>query len=465
MVTRPQRGAVDIAGVEIGPPGSRPLRRRAARVVARRAALRRRSGAPRVRARIAPAHARQLLLRLARPHRHDPAHDGGGRRVPGGRLLPRRGARRADPRKGLWHPAIATIATLAHADPLDAWWTLAALLAALFVLNAAAFAFLVGGSSAAAVGAWALVLTYGGSLAVAVPARGRVRDQARRPARARHRDGGARGPRSRDARTPARRVGLALGAVATHVFAALQFGDRVRRAWRGAAGARSRGAGRVLRRLVVTSLALGLACLPYLLWRAHSLVRARTTSSTPSPRGCCTLAPGVTVVSVGVLWDWFGLLWVVFPLSRSGRGRAHASRHAGAHLLTTTLAVALLLFCPPVVAVLEPRLGYLLMRFVWLLPLSGALAFAMPSLLRAIRIGRAARPVPVALAACAGLGLLLAPVARRRGRMSWCTRGPSGSRRFLERAALAGRARVDGRPTCPRAPSCSRTRRRPTRFP
>jgi hypothetical protein len=80
-------------------------------------------------------------------------------------------------------------------------------------------------------------------------------------------------------------------------------------------------------------------------------------------------------------------------------------------LLTTTLAVALILFCPPVVAVLQPRLGYLLMRFVWLVPFSGALAFALPALARRLVAGPPARRA-LALAALAGLLLLLAPELR-----------------------------------------------------
>jgi len=70
-----------------------------------------------------------------------------------------------DPRKGLWHPQVALIARLAGADPYDAWRSLSALIAPLFALNAAALGFLIGGPLAAAIAAWALVITYGGSMA------------------------------------------------------------------------------------------------------------------------------------------------------------------------------------------------------------------------------------------------------------------------------------------------------------
>src|SRR6185369_8105209 len=46
-----------------------------------------------------------------------------------------------DPRKGLWHPCVALVCALAHADPVDAWHALAAILAALAVLTASGFAF------------------------------------------------------------------------------------------------------------------------------------------------------------------------------------------------------------------------------------------------------------------------------------------------------------------------------------
>jgi hypothetical protein len=312
----------------------------------------------------------------------------------------------ADPRKGLWHPGVATIATLAHADPLDAWWTLAALLAPLFALNAAAFAFLIGGPLAAAIAAWALVFTYGGTLASqylreAVFAT-KLADQlalATITAVVADLDG-------RRTVTRLAAVGLALGAVAAHVFAAIEFGVVF-----GSLGVgllvTERGFGSRARRLAVTASALGLACLPYLLWRAHGAYAPNNVIHT-EPQGLLQLAPGVTVISVGVLWDWFGKLWVVFPLSLVAWAR-NASRTPVLLLLTTTLAVTLLMFCPPVVALLQPRIGYLLMRFVWLLWLPAALAFAIPALLAAVRTGgvpgRAA-----AVVALLGLAALFAPV-------------------------------------------------------
>ncbi|MFI5372771.1 MAG: hypothetical protein ACHQ52_14535, partial [Candidatus Eisenbacteria bacterium] len=70
-----------------------------------------------------------------------------------------------DPRKGLWHPQVALIAALSRTDPLDTWRWLPAVLVPLFVLNAAGLGWMVRGRRGAAVAAWALLLTYGGSFA------------------------------------------------------------------------------------------------------------------------------------------------------------------------------------------------------------------------------------------------------------------------------------------------------------
>src|SRR5262249_13070707 len=54
-----------------------------------------------------------------------------------------------DPRKGLWHPGVALVCALSRVDPLVAWHTLSAWLAALLVLTGAGFAWWLGGPLAA----------------------------------------------------------------------------------------------------------------------------------------------------------------------------------------------------------------------------------------------------------------------------------------------------------------------------
>jgi hypothetical protein len=305
-----------------------------------------------------------------------------------------------DPRKGLWHPVVALVALEARVDPLPAWRALAAVLAALFVVNAAILGAVVAGAAGAAVAAWALLLTYGGSLASqylreAVFAT-KLADQLATATIAAVLADLER--RTRGSRTAA--IGVGLGAVATHVFAALQFGLVF-----GALGVglfvRGAASRPHLRRMLATVLVLAAACLPYLLWRAHGSY-APTNVIHTEPQGLLTLWDGVRVVSPGVLWDWTGLLWLLFPFAWWAWAR-DAGRPASMWLLTTSLAVAAILFLPPLVRLLQPRLGYLLMRFVWVLPVPAALAWVLPRLARAAaRGGRAA---------IVGLALVLALLA------------------------------------------------------
>src|SRR6185503_1132678 len=104
------------------------------------------------------------------------------------------------------------------------------------------------------------------------------------------------------------------------------------------------------------------------------------------------------------VWDWLGPLWLLFPLSLVWGARA--VREPGVlYLLTTTLAVGALMFLPPVVGWLEPRLGYLLMRLPWLLPVGPAAAFLVARAQAAWSAGRrfgALAPAAVLALAFAG---------------------------------------------------------------
>ena len=316
------------------------------------------------------------------------------------------GAAGADPRKGLWHAEVALVCALSHTDPLPAWRLLAALLAPLFILNAAAFAALLASSAsgagfAAAAGAWGLLLTYGGGLGTqylreAVFATKLADQLALATLAALIVD-----LESRTARSRVTVVGLALGTVAVHVFGALQFAITF-----AALGAglllRDRAWSPLVRRLVVTSACCALATLPYLLWRAWAAYAPANIIHT-EPQGMLELAPGASVVSFGVMWEWLGTAWLLFPLSLVVWARG-ARRPAVLCLLTTTFAVGVLMFCPPLVAVLRPRLGYLLMRLPWLLPTSAAVAFLAVTLREAWSAGR--RVVAAAAAAVLLFGLV-----------------------------------------------------------
>ena len=314
-----------------------------------------------------------------------------------------------DPRKGLWHPGVALVCALSHDDPLVVWRALAALLAPLFVLNAAGLAALLGGGLAAAAGAWGLLLTYGGGLGTqylreAVFATKLADQLALAAITAVLLDLETRTVRSRLAA-----VGLVLGTVAAHVFGAIQFAVVF-----GALGVglvvRDRGGWTAVRRLTLTALAGGALVLPYLAWRALQSYAPNNIIHT-EPQGLLELAPGLTIISFGAVWDWLGPAWLLFPASLLAWARA-ASKPVALYLLTTTLAVGVLMFVPPVVTLLQPSLGYLLMRFPWLLPSSAAVAFMVVALRDAWRVGRRLTTAAIAVVLLAALAGPLADAAR-----------------------------------------------------
>lgn len=310
----------------------------------------------------------------------------------------------ADPRKGLWHPEVALIARVAGADPLVAWRSLPTCLVPLFVLIAAAFGWLLRGPPGAAVCGWAWLLTYGGSLGeqfvreavfatklgdqLALATAAAVLADLARPTRA----------------TRLTAVGLALGTLAAHVYYAIQFAMVFAALVVGLMVA-DRGWSARVRRLTVTALALGLAGLPYLAWRASQSYAPVNIIHTQT-QGIMWLADHVPIVSIGVLWDWFGNAWVLFPLAAYWLWREGRHEPAVLYLLTTPIVVTLVIFVPPVVALLEPRLGYLLMRMVWMIPLAALLAWMLPALVTALRRGPFRMRAALALA---GLLALFAP--------------------------------------------------------
>jgi len=314
------------------------------------------------------------------------------------------GADGTDPRKGLWHPQVALITALAEVDPLTTWRHLPACLVPLFVLIAAAMGYLLRGPPGAAVAGWAWLLTYGGSLGDEFVREAayatKLGDQLALATAAAVLADLAR--RTRATRLTA--VGLALGTLAAHVYYSIQFAMVFPALGVGLLIA-DRGGSARLGRLAVTSLALGLAGLPYLLWRASQSYGPVNVIHTQT-QGLLWLADGLPIVSIGVLWDWLGTAWVLFPLAAFwlwGPGRRNP---AVLYLLTTPLVVALVIFDPPVVAVLEPRLGYLLMRMIWMVPLAALLAWMLPGLTRAVRHGPS-RLLPAL--ALAGVLAVLAP--------------------------------------------------------
>jgi len=308
----------------------------------------------------------------------------------------------ADPRKGLWHPQIALLSRVADMDPLESWNGLPALIAPLCLLNVAALGLLLAGSPGAAVAAWALLIAHGGStvggplrqvvyssrlvdsLALAAvvavlcvlmaPGRGRLLAAA----------------------------GLALGAVATHVFGAVILALALAGLGVGLL-LRDRGLGAEARRLLGTAGLIAAVCLPYLLWRSFTSFAPGNIIHT-EPQGLLRLTRGLSMVSPGVLWYAMGWGWFLFPLAWWPLWRWGRDNVAALYLLGSSIAVAALAFNPLAVAVLEPRVGYLLMRLVAALALPGLVAWMLHALVT--RIARAA-DVPGRARAFAALALVL----------------------------------------------------------
>jgi hypothetical protein len=301
-----------------------------------------------------------------------------------------------DPRKGLWHPQVALVSALSSTDPVVTWRWLPVALVPLFVLNMAGLGLLVAGRRGAALAAWMLLLTYGGSFAnqylreavfstklgdqlMIATAVALLADLERR---------------ERGTRRAA--VLLALAAVLVHVWTAI--------AMTFAFGALAlglviveRGAGQRVRRLAGTAIAMALVALPWLLWRALRQYAPVNPIHT-APQGMLAIAGSVSVMDLGVLWDWLGPWWVLVPFAVPALWRAGAKRTATLYLATTPIVVALLLFFPPLVSLLRPRLGYLLLRTVWMIPLAALLAWVILALWDHARRGPARIRAGVGLA-------------------------------------------------------------------
>ncbi|HTM56823.1 MAG TPA: hypothetical protein VL123_00245 [Candidatus Udaeobacter sp.] len=336
------------------------------------------------------------------------------------------GAAGIDPRKFLWHGDAAVITRLAAVEPWVAWRDLPILLTPLLILNVAGFGARIAGGAGAAIAAWVLFLTYGGSPAGTALREtvfaAKLADQLALAATVALLVDLAH---SRASSRIAVCV-LAAAAAATHVFAAFQLAVVCAALFAGLL-ARDRALSGVARRLVGTALAAGAAMAPFALWQVLRTPHAANPIHT-EPQGLLTLWDHVRVVSPGVLWDWMGMAWLLIPLLvprvwRVAMGGSPAAgpdpeggdrdggRTAALTVITTLAAVAAILFLPLVVAALEKPIGYLLMRVVWMTPLAALVACAIPRLIDDLkrpvtRLGRAgAATVLIAIA------FILAPAA------------------------------------------------------
>lgn len=290
-----------------------------------------------------------------------------------------------DPRKGVWHPQVAMISQLANEDPMRVWRWLPVVVAPLFVFSVALLGLLAAGSRGAAIGAWGFLLTFGGTIA-STP----LRHAAYSSRLAEHLALAVTAALLADLLRPSARLRvaamvLAFAATTTHLFAVVQIAIPI-----GALGiamlVRDRGPSPSFMRLLSSSLLVGVACLPFLLWRAQHAYAPVNVIHT-EPQGLLYLADGWPVLSLGLLWMTFSIAWVLFPLAWIPLWKWGRRDPVALWVLAGSLTAALLMYNPLIVKLLEPRLGYLMMRFLWFVPLAVLLAWAVPRIADAIRTG------------------------------------------------------------------------------
>jgi hypothetical protein len=330
-----------------------------------------------------------------------------GEPLAGSAYHPREAAPGSDARKSLWHGEAALIVRLSGLEPVVAWRWLGVFLVPLFVLNAASLGARVGGAGGAALAAWVCVLASGGGL-VQTPLRqaafgSRLADQLVLTAVLAVLDDLA-APR-RGSRVAA--AALAFGAVAVHLGAALQLAVGLGALAAGLA-VRDRAPSQVVRRLLATGAVMAAAALPYAVLRVRAIAPTANVLHT-EPQGLLFLTDRLQVGSPGLLWEQMGMAWVLVPLAwpwlwKHGRGDP-----AILYLLTASLAAVLIVYNPFVVPMLEPRIGYLMWRVVWLIPFAALLGWMLPRLAGAARWARSGARRLAAAGALVGALALLAP--------------------------------------------------------
>jgi hypothetical protein len=112
-----------------------------------------------------------------------------------------------------------------------------------------------------------------------------------------------------------------------------------------------------------------------------------------------------------------GVAWLLVPLAWPWLWTRGRDDPAVLYLFAASLAAALIVYNPLAVAVLEPRVGYLMWRLVWLVPFPGLLGWMLPRLVEAARSGPELRGRLLSATALAGTLLLLVPAGLDAARL------------------------------------------------
>lgn len=341
------------------------------------------------------------------------------------------GAHGADPRKGLYHAWVAMVVRGSHVDPVDAWRWLPVFLIPVFLLAVAAFTLALTRSRMSALLAAVLFpLLFGGGLGgtelretVYSTRVGEIAALLSAMALVRYvEDGGGR----------RLLFWAALGwtALAIHVWYALYFALAFGVYGLGTLLVRRDGA--TLSRFGLATLALAGPALPYLLFRAGQAYGPQNEIHT-EPQGLFYLADRLFTVDPQALWSWNGLgLVVALAATPWFWSRRHVSTGA-IYLALVPWAVVGIVLNPLVLPLAHAKLGYLVMRLIWIVPVIPMLATLVTALgERAVR-GRG-RGRAWAWAGLAAFGLWLLPqvgqavslvTERRVLQAGEATRGPA----------------------------------------
>jgi len=319
------------------------------------------------------------------------------------------GASGADPRKGTYHVALALIARAAHVDPVTLWRFLPLLFIPIFLLAMYVLTFTLTRSRMAGVVSVVIFpLIYGGGPGgtelretVYSTRVGEIVALLSIAALVRFVERGGK-----------RRLALfwavALSAMLVHVWIALYFAL--------AFGAYTLGAlvtdpGR--ERWKRFGLAFGgLLALagPYLAFRARQAYGPQNVIHT-EPQGLLYLTKGLFIVDPQSMWVWHGA-WLLVALAAVPWFWSRRKEATGSiYLAVVTPAVLLVMLNPFVLPLVQAKLGYLTMRFIWIAPVIPAAAIVITALAEGVVRRRGAQRTwaGIGLLVCA---LLLAPAVR-----------------------------------------------------
>ena len=284
----------------------------------------------------------------------------------------------ADPRKGLYHAWVAMVVRGAHVDPVDAWRWLPALLIPVFLLAVGSITLaLTGSRMSALVSAVLFPLLYGGGLGgtelretVYSTRVGEIAALLTAAALVRFVEHGGW-------RRLLFWVALGWTALAIHVWYALYFALAF-----GVYGLGTllvRRDLRTLRRFALAVAGLAVPALPYLLFRAVQSYGPQNEIHT-EPQGLFYLTDRLFTVDPMALWSWNGLgLVVALAAAPWFWSRRHSSTGA-IYLALVPWAVVLIVLNPFVLPFAHAKLGYLVMRLIWIAPVVPILATIVTAL-------------------------------------------------------------------------------------